>query len=1039
MYIVMILNKSKLSYSPPSNGYPEWNNNPDIFQLNRLPAHAIAIPHTSENSALTFQEKSSSYFKSLNGTWKFHFSPRPSEKIKGFESLEYDTSSWDEIPVPAHWQLEGYDYPQYVNTRYPWIEHDDIQPPFAPTNYNPVGQYVTTFTLPEDWSNQPVILHFAGVEAAFYVWLNGELIGYSEDTFTPAEFNLTPYLKQGENKLAVEVYRWADASWLEDQDFWRLSGIFRDVYLYALPSLHLYDHRVRTYFDRDYQDATLEVKADLVNYFEEPFDYAQLEIILYENDKTISSQTIQLDINQKEHSSITTVTKVKKPKKWSAEEPNLYQLVFILRGDDNEPIAYYATKVGFRQFELKGNIMHLNGKRIVFKGVNRHEFTADRGRAVTEEDMIQDIVTMKKYNINAVRTSHYPNHPKWYDLCDEYGLYVIDEVNLETHGTWRYGQQEEEDTIPGSKPEWTANVLDRCQSMFERDKNHPSILIWSLGNESFGGDNFLKMHDYFKQVDPTRLVHYEGVFHYRASDAASDIESTMYRSPQEMEAYANQPGDDKKPYIICEYSHSMGNSTGNLYKYTALFDKYDILQGGFIWDWKDQALRHQTEDGVEFLAYGGDFGESPHDGNFSGDGLIFADGTVSPKLEEVKACYRNVDIHVANIGEGTIEIVNKHLFRDLQGMQLVWTVAEDGQITRSGVTDLTASAGTTETVEIELGADNWDRKKEHVVTFSVIDKQAPDWAEQDHEIAFEQVVIPATASISPADGGEEKLAVYASTDRIVIKGNSFQVGFDSGLLTSYQVDGEELIISPLTPNFWRAMIDNDRGSGVDVESKTWRGASFHRRLLHFAHQVEEHQVKLLATFEVETIHPSIVNLEYTVHPNGQLDVDYQLIPGKDLPNIPEIGMRFEMDASYEKLEWYGKGPHETYWDRQRSGKIAVHEGLVQDQLQPYLKPQESGNKMDVRWLKLLNNEGKGLQITGLPTIEVNAIPYTPFELEAASHHYKLPNSNKVSVRVNGWQMGVGGDDSWGQKTHPEYRLFANQTYRYAFSLHFIKG
>ena len=409
----MILNKSKLSYIPPSNGYPEWNNNPEIFQLNRLSAHTMTIPHSSKNSALNFQEQTSSYYQSLNGKWKFHFSPRPSEKIAGFESQQYDTSKWDDIAVPAHWQLEGYDYPQYVNTRYPWIEHDDIQAPFAPTDYNPVGQYVTTFTLPDDWNRHPVFLHFAGVEAAFYVWLNGELVGYSEDTFTAAEFNLTPYLKQGDNKLAVEVYRWADASWLEDQDFWRLSGIFRDVYLYALPRLHLYDHRVRTYFDRDYEDAMLEVKACLANYFEDFFDNAQLEIILYDNDKAISNQVIQLDISQKEYSSITTVIQVKQPKKWSAEEPNLYQLVFILRNKESEPIAYYPTKVGFRQFELKGNIMHLNGKRIVFKGVNRHEFAADRGRAVTEEDMIQDIVTMKRYHVNAVRTSHYPNHPKW--------------------------------------------------------------------------------------------------------------------------------------------------------------------------------------------------------------------------------------------------------------------------------------------------------------------------------------------------------------------------------------------------------------------------------------------------------------------------------------------------------------------------------------------------------------------------------------------------------------------------------------------------
>ncbi|GAA0285848.1 beta-galactosidase [Gracilibacillus halotolerans] len=1034
----MILNKSKFSYQPPENGYPEWNNNPDIFQLNRLPAHAMAIPHATEEGALTFQEATSIYYKSLNGDWKFHFSERPSEKLKGFEAIDFDTSNWEAIKVPAHWQLQGYDYPQYVNTRYPWIEHDEIQPPYAPTNYNPVGQYVTNFETPEEWDNQPVILHFAGVEAAFYVWVNGELVGYSEDTFTQAEFNITPYLNQrGENKLAVEVYRWADASWLEDQDFWRLSGIFRDVYLYALPKLHVYDHRVRTYFDSEYKDATLEVKTDVVNYFKDTFDSAQLEVVLFDEDEPISKQIVQLDINEKEYSSITTTTQINNPKKWSAEQPNLYKLVFILKTSENKPIAYYATKIGFRQFELKGNIMHLNGKRIIFKGVNRHEFTADHGRAVTEEDMRQDILLMKQYNINAVRTSHYPNHPKWYDLCDEYGLYVIDEVNLETHGTWRYGQQEEEGALPGSKPEWTENVLDRSRSMYERDKNHPSILIWSLGNESFGGDNFLKMYDYFKKEDPTRLVHYEGVFHYRASNAASDIESTMYRSPQEMESYATQPGVNKKPYIICEYSHSMGNSTGNLYKYTELFDKYEILQGGFIWDWKDQALRHQTEDGTEYLAYGGDFGESPHDGNFSGDGLIFADGKVSPKLEEVKACYRNIDIEEIDLAKGQFEIINKHLFRDLTGMQLVWTVAEDGMITRSGIVELTTAAGQKEEISIELDLEEWNRAKEHVITLSVIDKDAPEWAKQDHELAFEQFVIPPVLQLVNKSNSKDKLEVKSSDEKIDVKGANFETSFQLGMLASYKVENQELITSPLVPNFWRAMIDNDRGSHVDQDSKTWREASLKRELLNVSHKINDDHVQIIASFEVPTTSRSIVNVRYTIYTTGQIDVHYKLLPGKDLPNIPEIGMRFEMDASYENLEWYGKGPHETYWDRQKSGKIAIHEGKVQDQLEPYLKPQESGNKVGVRWLNVKDQDGNGLRISGSPTIEVNAIPYTPFELEEASHHHLLAKSNKVSIRVNGWQMGVGGDDSWGQKTHPEYRLFANQSYEYTFSIQFL--
>ncbi|WP_018931075.1 glycoside hydrolase family 2 TIM barrel-domain containing protein [Gracilibacillus lacisalsi] len=1028
-----MLNKSKLEYTAPKNGYPEWNNNPDIFQLNRMPQHAIAIPYQSRKQALAQQEQQSPYYQNLNGEWYFHFSENPDKRINNFYQTDYDVSSWDQISVPAHWQLEGYDYPQYVNTRYPWIEHDDIKAPFAPTNYNPVGQYVTTFEVPEKWADQPVVLHFAGVEAAFYVWLNGELVGYSEDTFTPAEFNLTPYLQAGENKLAVEVYRWADASWLEDQDFWRMSGIFRDVYLYALPDIHLYDHRVRTTFDQDYENAELEVQAQLINYHLKPFSASRLEVeLLTDEHEVVTKQSVELDITDKEKAEVTTKTTIPNPKKWSAEDPYLYTLVFTLTGDNDEVVEVFATKVGFRQFELIDNMMHINGKRIIFKGVNRHEFTADRGRAVTEQDMIDDIVLMKQHNINAVRTSHYPNHPKWYDLCDQYGLYVIDETNLETHGTWRYGQETLEDALPGSKPEWTANVLDRCKSMYERDKNHASIVIWSLGNESFGGDNFLKMHDYFKNEDPTRLVHYEGIFHYRRSDDASDMETTMYRSPQELEFYAKQPGE-KKPYILCEYSHSMGNSTGNLHKYTKLFDQYPSLQGGFIWDWKDQALRHQTKDGTEFLAYGGDFGESPHDGNFAGDGLIFADGTVSPKLLETKACYRNIDFEAINMKTGEFKVVNKNLFQRLNDYKLVWTVEENGKVIESGIHPLDAEPGSEQIVKLAYQSEQFQPTKEQIVTLQVIYEHPPFWAETDHEVAFEQFIVPAASNKELVSGNvhiEEDAHVYRMT------GESFTVTFEkkSGLLSSYQVKGTEFIRQPLVPNYWRAMTDNDRGAKVDQTSGEWRKASLERQLVDFKVHDSEKQIVVEASYRLPTSTISMVNLTYTIDPTGEIEVEQQLLPGERSADIPEIGMHFEMGATFENLTWYGKGPHETYWDRQKSGKIAIHNGKVNDQLQPYLKPQESGNKCGVRWLELSDGEGNGLKITGDPTVEVNALSYTPFELEEASHHYKLPESDKVSVRVNGWQMGVGGDDSWGQQVHPEYRLHANSSYRYQFTL-----
>ncbi|WP_338029429.1 glycoside hydrolase family 2 TIM barrel-domain containing protein [Gracilibacillus halophilus] len=825
------MNKQKFTYTAPENGYPEWNHNPHIFQLNRMPQHAEAIPYQNVDQAFKAQREESPYVYFLNGTWNFHFAKNPEERLKDFYQLDYDTSDWDEITVPAHWQLEGYDYPQYVNTRYPWIEHDDIEPPFAPTNYNPVGQYVTKFHVSDLWRELPIILHFQGVESAFYVWLNGEFVGYSEDTFTPAEFNITPYITDGENHLAVEVYRWSDASWLEDQDFWRMSGIFRDVYVYAIPKLHLYDHSIQTIFDQTYQDARLNVQAEIINYDERRFDQAEVKMtLLDQDDQRVSTQQFFLDINQKPKAKMSCETIISHPKKWSAEEPYLYTLLFELVDENGETIAYYTSKVGFRQFELKDGIMMLNGERILFKGVNRHEFTAEHGRAVTRQDMIDDIVLMKQYNINAVRTSHYPNHPDWYDLCDQYGLYVIDEVNLETHGTWRYGQETLENTLPGSKPEWTDNVLDRCRSMFERDKNHPSILIWSLGNESFGGDNFLNMQAFFKENDPTRLVHYEGIFHYRESEAASDIESTMYRSPSEVEWYAKQPGE-KKPYILCEYSHSMGNSTGNLHKYTELFDQYPVLQGGFIWDWKDQALWHQKADGQPFLAYGGDFGESPHDGNFAGDGLIFADGSISPKLREVKACYQNVSIHPIDVTDGQFTIRNQFLFTPLTAFQLIWTIEEEGEMTASGTMVLETNPQEEETINLAFPEKSFTSDAEQVVTLSFVYQNAPFWAEEEHEVAFQQFVEPARPLLHESKGSVQ---FTEADDKLVVCGQDVTATFDreTGLFTSYQVNGQEMLKQALVPHFWRAVTDNDRGFQLQKESAVWREASLSRTLAH---------------------------------------------------------------------------------------------------------------------------------------------------------------------------------------------------------------
>ncbi|MBS4202388.1 DUF4981 domain-containing protein [Bacillus sp. FJAT-49732] len=1040
----MLKQLKKFEYTPPKNGYPEWNNNPEIFQLNRLEAHATLMPYHTVEEALKGNRQDSKYYKLLNGEWKFSFSETPDKRNREFYQADFDSSNWDHIQVPFHWQFQGYDYPQYTNVNYPWINTEDLKAPFAPTKYNPVGQYIQTFTVPELWENQPVYISFQGVESAFYIWVNGELVGYSEDTFTPAEFDITPYLIDGENKLAVEVYRWCDASWLEDQDFWRLSGIFRDVYLYSTPRIHIQDFFVNTELDNEYRDAELKVNASITNYVKETCGNVKFEAMLYDdNGNKVLEMPISVDVNisGEVKCEISASAFVENPLKWSAEHPNLYTLVLSLKDENGQLIETESCKVGFRKFELKDGLMKINGERIVFKGVNRHEFNADKGRAIDFEDMVHDITLMKKYNINAVRTSHYPNNPYLYELCDQYGLYVIDENNLETHGSWVYGQKELEDTVPGSRPEWTENVLDRCNSMFQRDKNHPSIVIWSLGNESFGGDNFLKMHQFFKEIDPSRLVHYEGVFHYRPSEAASDIESTMYITPSKVEEYAieaQKSEQQMKPYILCEYAHAMGNSVGNLFKYTELFDKYPIIQGGFIWDWRDQAIRTKTEDGVEFLAYGGDFGESPHDGNFSGNGLIFADGTVTPKLYEVKKCYQNIEFTAVDLANGVVAVQNKNLFTNVNEFELSFELTSNGELVKTGKADLDIEPLSSGEVQLGYALEEIDQDGEIILTVNLRLKDSTLWAEAGHEIAFEQFVLRKGIVERPSVNG--KLDLVDEADELTILGEGFSIRFNklTGDLVSYQFAGEELINTPLVPNYWRAMTDNDKGNKLDVRSATWREAGIKRKLENFHVEKSDEEIAVLVKYSLPTTTESSTEIRYIVKNNGEIAVESTLTPGSDLPEIPEVGLLFTMDQSFDNLEWYGKGPHENYIDKEKGAKIGLYEGKVKDQYVPYLKPQECGNKTEVRWATITNENGIGFKIAGLPTVELNVLPYTPFELEEASHPYKLPNSNQSVIRVNHKQMGVGGDDSWLQKTHPEFTLYADQPYSYTISLIPIK-
>ncbi|MGQ8870960.1 glycoside hydrolase family 2 TIM barrel-domain containing protein [Paenibacillus sp. TSA_86.1] len=1053
--------RKKLVHTPPANGYPEWNNNPETFQVNRLPAHANMVAFPTIEEALSNEFTTSPWYQSLNGSWKFSFAETPEKRITSFYETSYDASNWDEIPVPSNWQLQGYDYPHYTNMTYPWVEREpELKPPFAPATYNPVGSYIRTFTVPADWKDRPVLLHFEGVESAFYVWVNGELVGYSEDTFTPAEFDITAYLTEGENRLAVEVYRWCDASWLENQDFWRLSGIFRGVYLHSPSPVQIADFFVRTELDEAFQNAELQLDVKLYNHNAgQRVDGLTVQAQLYDaGQKLVLDQPLAAEVSfqNEEEVTLSLSAQVACPLLWSAETPNLYTLVLSIQNTSGETVEAVRTRVGFRRFEIKDGLMKINGKRIVFKGVNRHEFSPDSGRAIGREDMIRDIELMKAYNVNAVRTSHYPNQTTWYELCDEYGLYVIDETNLETHGTWYYGQKEmNDDNIPASKPEWRDNVIDRCNSMFQRDKNHASIIIWSLGNESFGGDNFIAMYDYLKQADPTRLVHYEGTYHYRPSDSASDIESTMYISPNDIEQYARMKGD-KKPYIICEYSHAMGNSCGGLHLYWEMFDKYEILQGAFIWDWVDQSIRTKTADGIEYLSYGGDFGESPHDGNFCGNGLILADKTVTPKLEEVKKCYQNVRMQALNLQTGLIRITNHFLFTDLNEYALAWTLSHNGIPVEKGHMDIAAQPG--ESIEVHIPyTPSSDLYAEAVLTVSLVTKTEAKWADVGHEIGWEQFVVsPRLRAIQQLPAGASyALQVEELQDGgLKVKAGEVTVSFSSvtGALTSYQINSQEQLLSPARANFWRAMTDNDLGNELNERAAFWRDAHTTNKLIRFEDYTNEQGCHVTTDYTWDVSPGTTLSITYHIKPNGELEISQTLVPGAGLPELPEFGMLFELKDSLDTISWYGRGPHDNYIDRLTSARLGYYTGAVRDQFVPYLKPQECGNKTDVRFAEITSavgaNAGKGndgadgnashgssgLHFEANAPFEINALPWSPEELEANDHVYKLPVSSHTIARINYMQMGVGGDDSWSARTHPEYTLQANRPYHFTFTV-----
>ncbi|OIK16536.1 beta-galactosidase [Bacillus sp. MUM 116] len=998
-----------------------WLSDVNVFAVNRLPAHSDHNYYENVEEARSAAPMAMRH--DLNGNWKFYYAVNPAARPEPFYMQDFDCSGWSDITVPGHIQLQGYGKPQYVNTMYPWDGHNEIRPPEVPMDDNPVGSYVKMFHLPDAMKNKPVFISFQGVESAFYLWLNGKFVGYSEDSFTPAEFELTPFLKEGENKLALEVYQRSTGSWLEDQDFWRFSGIFRDVYLYTVPEIHIQDLFVRTELDKAFSKGQLT--ADLKFLSALP---AKIIAELYDANDSLAASVEGSLAGDKGSFSIPLDT----PKLWSAENPFLYKLLIHVFNEQGQLVEVIPQKVGFRRFELVDKIMHLNGKRIVFKGVNRHEFNCRRGRAVTKEDMLWDIKTLKQQNINAVRTSHYPNQSYWYELCDEYGIYVIDEMNLETHGSWqKMGAVEPSWNIPGNRHAWQNIVMDRAVSMLERDKNHPSILIWSCGNESYAGEVILNVSRYFKSVDPSRLVHYEGVFHNRDYNETSEMESRMYAKPADIEKYLSE--NPEKPYISCEYMHAMGNSLGGMHKYTDLERMYPMYQGGFIWDYIDQAIMKKDRYGKGFLAYGGDFDDRPTDYGFCTNGIVYANRELSPKMQEVKFLYQNVKLTPDRNG---VKITNDHLFVNTSDFDLQYVLFLEGEEVVRNQLQIHVSPFSEGRVEFDWPEGVLSAAGEYCIHVSLRLKEKQLWADAGYEIAFGQFVFEVENSVeSPLPKGD--LRVAHGDVNIGVHGKDFSVIFSkqAGSLISLKYGRKEMIAYPPAPLFWRATTDNDRGFSQDYHSGVWYAASLARKCVGFKVEEAEGFVTVSFTYKFSVSDAIMVRVSYAVYPDGSLRVKSSYRGAENLPQVPIFALAFKVPADYDQLEWYAMGPEENYADRNNGARLGIFKNTVTENLSGYVMPQESGNRTGVRRVSLTNLDEQGIRISSVgEPLECNFSPYTAFELENAKHHYELPNIHYTVVTIAGKQMGVGGDDSWGAPVHDEYLIRADQDMEYEFRI-----
>ena len=996
----------------------DWENQ-TIFQSNREKPRAHFFPFESKKYALLNNPEKSKYFESLNGDWKFSFSKNPTERPKDFYRVDYDDSEWSSINVPGHWELQGWSKPIYLDEEYPFPP----DPPNIPHDRNEVGSYRKSFHYPVFWRGRDVFIRFSGVRSAFYLWINGEKVGYSQGSKTPAEFDITPYIKNGQNNVSVEVYRFSDGSYLEGQDTWRLSGIERDVHLYSVPKTRITDFNVLSGLDSSYLNGELKLGLSLASNELNKGKHVISAIVskIGGNGKIVMDSTIKTKVSNEKTIWFEKIIKNVDP--WNAENPSLYLLQITLSDPFGKILQSFTQQVGFREIEILDGLLKVNGKSITLRGVNRHEWSPLNGRVVDEKSMIEDIKIMKQNNINSVRCSHYPNQEKWYEFCNEYGLYVINEANIEAHGMRFHNEGYEKLTNDSS---WTNQWLDRGMRMVERDKNQPSIIMWSMGNEAGDGTNFKKLYKWISEKDQTRPVVYEPA----SRENHSDMMFPMYKNIDYIEEYAQS--NPSKPLVLCEYAHAMGNSVGNLKDYWDVIDNYESLQGGFIWDFVDQTILKENEKDKEFWAYGGDFNDVfyDNDSNFCANGLVAADRSPNPHLAEVKKVYQPVGFEEVDLSNGKIKIINKYDFTNLDNLEFSYSIRGNGKTEISGsLGKLDLEPGESRVLTFNLFSIIPKPGVEYFLLVEAKLKKETKMISKGSLIAWGQFRFPITRLSLPVDSDQFfNTSLKIEQNEIFIKGDEFYLSFnlENGFLNKYNYRNIDILSNELTPFFWRAPTDNDLGNDMPERCAIWKNA--HNELL--MQSIDTSSIGNIKNVKVDYFHELSncrLQLSYNIYGNGMVKLKQTLYPsGSELPELPRFGMKTTIPSSFNSLEWFGRGPHESYWDRKSSARIDRFKGKVWDQTFKYVRPQETGNKTDVRWMAM-HNGNIGIMAKGIPFFDgsvhhynyANLDPVVGSQLHGA---IDIKKENQIDWLIDFKQMGVGGDNSWGAKPHKKYTL-----------------